>query len=446
MSTVSLAEGRHLQKIFRGLRHTLLNRGLYKSLKDDGRWEVSWTRAYLLRDLGVVAFQVDTMRLPVGIEKLVDPDVVHQMQAALNGRRVRVTNSRGLAFSVELEPKAPEPKIHLPRRLILEPENLPEGDYTALLGRAKSGPVVLNLADSERGILVGGTSGAGKTGTIRSLVLQLAHKHGPGELALAVVDLKHLDFMALNNLPHLVRPIATEESEAEELIAWCVAEMERRQAVMQQGHITRWDRMAEGERFPLLLLLVDEAADLADSSAMRNLVRLARKGRASGVSLILATQRPDAQVLSRQVKANVTTRIAFRVTDSIESRIILDRTGAEAIERRGLALTNAGGRWRRVQCAYVPDEALGDWIDAAPTGPALSEIEKSLVAYAVQELDDAFIIGKLYEGVDGISKRRLTKLAQAWEQRGWLTAPAHAADPRRVTDELLDLAGIAPGR
>jgi DNA segregation ATPase FtsK/SpoIIIE-like protein len=270
------------------------------------------------------------------------------------------------------------------------------------------------------------------------------HKHPPEELALAIVDLKRLDFTPLDGLPHLVAPVATGEEEARRLVAWCAGEMERRQAVMGAAGVTCWDRMDPGERFPLLLLVVDECADFAGSPVMADLVELARKGRASGISLVLATQRPDAQVLNRQVKANVATRIAFRTTDATESRIILDRGGAEQIKGVGMCLTNAGGRWRRVQAAFVPDGALGEWVAVTVRAPALSGVERALVIHALQELDGAFIINALYEAHKGeISKRRLTALAQRWELRGWLSSPASRSDPRRVTGELV---GLALGR
>jgi len=241
-----------------------------------------------------------------------------------------------------------------------------------------------------------------------------------------------------------VRPVATTEPDAVDLIEWCVQEMERRQTMMQAAQVTRWDRLPIEERFPLLLLVVDECADFAASGVMGNLVELARKSRASGISLIAATQRPDANVLNPQVKANLTTRLAFRVASHYDSQIILDRTGAECIKRTGLIFTNAGGKWRKVQAAYVPDDQVGEWVTVAPIAPVLSDIERALVAYAVEELDGRFIVNQLYEAVDGMSKRQLTKLAQNWERRGWLTEPQRTPDGhkvgRTVMPELTSLA------
>jgi DNA segregation ATPase FtsK/SpoIIIE-like protein len=184
--------------------------------------------------------------------------------------------------------------------------------------------------------------------------------------------------------------VATTETDAINLVRWCYREMEHRQTLMSEARVTRWDRMPEGERFPLLLLVVDEIADFAKSPVMGDLVELARKSRASGIALIAATQRPDAQVLSRQVKANLSTRIAFRVTDHTESGIVLDRTGAEKINRVGLCLTNAGGQWRKVQAAYVPEEAVGDWLpvptDNSFFAPKLSDYGAGIGALLLERV------------------------------------------------------------
>jgi len=146
-------------------------------------------------------------------------------------------------------------------------------------------------------------------------------------------------------------------------------------------------------------------------------------------------------VLASQVKANLPTAIAFQTRTHSESQVILGRGGAEALRRKGLALSFLDGRWQKVQTLLVGVDDLPDLGGIAPPPrPALSEDEAALVAYAVQELNGEFIINKLYEaGVSSMSKRALTDLAQRWELRGWLTGPEHRADPRRVTDELLSL-------
>jgi hypothetical protein len=422
---------------WRGVVGTLAQRGLLRQRQDGAK---VIPQAVAIVEPERVTFVLDMLRLGgVSRESWLAPDLHAQVKAALQGRRVLVVDSGGLAVVIAREPGEPERK-RLPRRVVLDAETIPDGDYTAVLGESKAGPVVLDLAGNERAVLVGGTSGSGKTSAIKSLVLQLTRKHTPETLTLAFVDLKALDFVALAELPHLVRPVATTEAEAHEVVAWCVQEMERRRAVMRAAGVTRWDRLPEGERFPLLLLVVDECADFGKSPVMDDLVELARKGLASGVSLILATQRPDSEVLSRQVKANVSTRIAFQTVDGVESRVILDRGGAEKLGHVGQCITNAGGKWRRVQAAYIPDDDLGAWVDA-PSGTALDDVERALVRFALDELGGCFTINALADAFQGeVSRRQLLKLGKAWELRGWLTSPEDVTESRQVTDELEALA------
>jgi hypothetical protein len=427
---------------WRGIIGTLAQRGLLRERRDGQK---IIPQAVGLVEAQRVTFVLDMQRLAgVRREQWLDADLWAQWRAALQGRRCFVADGAGLAIVVGRDPGAGVQR--LPVKVSLDLSAVPEGDFTAYVGEGTTGPVVFNLADGERALLVGGTTGSGKTTAILSLILQLASKCGPDALALAAVDLKRLDLVVLDALPHLVRPVATTEQDAADMVAWAVSEMERRFDVMSAAGVRRWDRLPVDDRFPLLLVVVDECADFAKSDVVADLVKLARKGRAAGVSLILATQRPDAEVLNRQIKANVTARLAFRCTDQVESRIILDRTGAEQLRRVGLALTNAGGTWRKVQVAYVPDGTMGEWVVVNPTPrPALSEVERALVRYALQELDGAFTIGPLYDVHRGdISKYALTNLAQDWERRGWLTEPGRTEDGhkigRQVTSELASLA------
>jgi hypothetical protein len=210
----------------------------------------------------------------------------------------------------------------------------------------------------------------------------------------------------------------------------------RRQAVMAQTGVNDWRHT---EELGLLVLVVDEAADFARAPAMSTLVEVARKGRAMGISLVLATQSPSAKVISPQVRANLPTAIAFQTRTDIESRVILGKSGAEDLTRPGLALTFVGGQWQEVQTLRVDLETVSDV--APPPRPALEQIERRLVRYALDHLDACFTINALADAFAGdISRRQLLKLGRQWEARGWLTTPAHASDPRRVTDELLCLA------
>jgi hypothetical protein len=450
--SLSTAERRHLDMIFRGVRHTLLNRGLYRHRKDDGIQEVAWKQAILLPDLGVVAFEVDTMRLPVKIEQLLNPEVAHQMQASLNGREVWPVNTSGLFFCVKLELEEPKSQIRLPRRVSPDPATSPEGDYLVPVGMGKTGPVWRSLLDTGH-ILVGGETGSGKSTWLNAALIALLGAHTPQELQVAVVDPKQVEFQAYRGIPHLFDDIAVEVDQAEALLALVLCEMDRRRALFARvgaKSMARYNREAcelDEEELPLLLLMVDEVTDIAlmaglKSDFYKDLIRLVSKGRAFGLVVVLATQNPKAEVLNTLIRGNMSTRIAFRVATAGHSRVILDRSGAQELPRtiRGRMLARLDGEPVTLQGFYVADEEVAALTGRLRVEPmqVLSDLERALVLYAVEHLDGAFKINALYSSFKGrISKRRLTALGKRWQTRGWLTEPAHATDPRRVTDELL---------
>jgi hypothetical protein len=243
-------------------------------------------------------------------------------------------------------------------------------------------------------------------------------------------------------------PVAHTLEQAHRLIEAVEGERVRRQALMAGAGVADWRDLPEDERLPLLLLVVDEAADFARTPAMQTLVEVARKGRAFGVSIVLGTQSPSSKVIDPQVRANLPTAIAFQTRTDVESRVILGCKGAEDLDRPGLALAFLDGQWQRIQTLYAGDVAQDALDRVMPPSPhVLDELEADPVRYALDELGGAFTIGRLYEAFgDRVSKHSLTRLAQRWERRAWLTEPAHATDPRRVTPELEALALGAGGR
>ena len=429
---------------WRAIIGTLHQRGLLRERPRQGGLVLPEADAYLFTDRAI--FVLDMQRL-AGIprEEWLKRELWAQWRAALQGRRVFVTDSAGLAITVARRPGAQRKR--LPKMIRLTPEHLPDAPYTVTLGYGKRGPVHLDLAGDNRAILIGGTSGSGKTNLMQSIILQLAARHTPAEVRFAIVDTKEVDFGAdYEALPHLFASIAHNLQEAAELIERVEAERLRRQAVMAAAGVADWRDLDGDDAFPLLLLTVDEAADFTKTPTMGTLVEIARKGRAMGVSLMLGTQSPSSKVIDPQIRANLPTAIAFQTRTDIESRVILGCKGAEQLNRPGLALTFVDGRWEQVQTLRVEPDTVGDFITERVTAkrPALNEVEAALVRYAVEELDGAFIVNRLYERHGGlISKRKLTALAQKWEKRGWLTTPASRSEPRRVTPELLALVSPA---
>ncbi|MDY6877356.1 MAG: FtsK/SpoIIIE domain-containing protein [Chloroflexota bacterium] len=421
---------------WRAIVGTLNQRGLLRERPRRGGTVLPEADAYLFTDR--VVFALDMQRLAaISRETWLDARLWAQWRAALQGRRVFVSDGGGLAICVARSVDA-ERSRRLPAVIPLALDQLPDKPYHVKLGHSKRGPIILDLAGDHRAILIGGTSGSGKTNLMQSIILQLAAKHTPAELQVAIVDCKEVDFGAdFARLPHLFAPIAHDLQDAAELIERVEAERLRRQAMMAAAGVADW-RKCDG--LGLLLLVVDEAADHSKTPAMTTLIDIARKGRAMGLALILGTQSPSSKVIDPQIRANLPTGIAFQTRTDIESRVILGKSGAEKLNRPGLALVFLGGRWETVQTLRVGQDAAADFITERVTvkRPALSEVEAALVRYAVDELEGAFITNRLYEYHRGlISKRALTALAQRWEARGWLTVPGSRSEPRRVTAELL---------
>jgi S-DNA-T family DNA segregation ATPase FtsK/SpoIIIE len=330
---------RQLETLFRGVRHTLLNRGLYGKRDGGGIQEVLWKRTVLLDGLGVVAFEVDVGRLPVKIERLLDPAVAHQMQASLGGRRVRITNSQGLLFGVALGLQEPDPASQLPQRAVLDLGDRPAGRYLIPIGQGSHGPVWRSLLETGH-ILVGGESGSGKSTWLHALLVALLLAHPPAELQVALVDPKQVEFQVYRGLPHLLAPVATEPSEASAATTCLLAELDRRRACFAEvgaRNLINY-RHLTGEPLPLVLLVVDEVTDIALEAGLKSpfykdLIRLVSKGRAFGLVVVLATQNPKAEVLNTLIRGNMSTRIAFRVATASHSRTILGLSGAETIPR-----------------------------------------------------------------------------------------------------------------
>jgi len=447
---LTTTQKRRLENLFRGVRHTLLNRGLYRRLKDGSIQEVAWKRTILLNDLGVVAFEVDTLRLPVKIEHLLDPDVAHQMEATLGGRRVWMANSSSLAFCVSLEQKAPTAVARLPRRVSLDLDARPGGAYLIPVGQGQEGPVWRSLLDTGH-VLVGGETGSGKSTWLNAMLVALLASHTPQQLQVAIVDPKQVEFQTYSGVPHLFDDLVVEVGQAGALLARVLLEVDRRMALFTRAGAKSLASYNDkvGEPLPLILLLVDEVTDVAlqaglKSEFYKDLIRLASKGRAFGLVLVLATQNPKAEVLNTLIRGNMSTRIAFRVTTVDHSRVILGEGGAQTLPRtiRGRLLTRIDGELKVLQGFYVSDDEITTLVAGLCDRPVpvLSELEQSMVRYAVKQLDGEFNTNVLWPAFrDRIGRDALLALARRWEQWGWLAGQPGVNVPRQVTDELIDL-------
>ncbi len=193
-------------------------------------------------------------------------------------------------------------------------------------------------------LLIAGTTGSGKSVGINGMILSLLYKNSPDDLRLMMIDPKMLEFSIYNDIPHLLTPVITKPQQAVVALANMVAEMERRYELMAQMRTKNIENYNEkvkkegGEHFPYIVVIIDELADLMMTSGKDvelSIARLAQKSRACGIHLIVATQRPSVDVVTGLIKANLPSRISYRVGQKVDSKIILDQQGAESLLGRG---------------------------------------------------------------------------------------------------------------
>ena len=244
------------------------------------------------------------------------------------------------------------------------------------LGKDVKGmPSFADLAEMPH-LLVGGTTGSGKTITLNSIILSLLYRNSPEEMKLILVDPKRVEFPVYATLEHLLCPVIYDANQTLVSLKWLVGEMERRFTVLAGGHsrdIGSYNEKMEkkGEqKLPYIVLIIDELADLMSVRGKEiesYVVRLAQMSRATGIHLILATQRPSVEVITGLIKANITSRIALKVGSLIDSRTILDSSGAEKLLGRGdmLLMSKEASKPKRVQSPYISEleiKKVVNWI------------------------------------------------------------------------------------
>ncbi len=219
-------------------------------------------------------------------------------------------------------------------------------------------------------LLIAGTTGSGKSVCMNSLIISLLYKASPDEVRLIMIDPKMVELGVYNGIPHLLIPVVTDPKKAAGSLQWAVAEMMRRYSIMSESgarDIASYNRVIEGnperKKLPQIVVVIDELADLmlvAAKEVEESICRVAQMGRAAGVHLVIATQRPSANVITGLMKANIPSRIAFAVASAMESRIILDTSGAEKLVGRGdmLYAPLGEGKAKRVQGCFITDEEV----------------------------------------------------------------------------------------
>ena len=248
------------------------------------------------------------------------------------------------------------------------------GSLKIAMGRDATGKAVVTDLLTAPHLLVGGATGTGKSTFINSLLISLLMQHGPDTLNLILVDPKRVEMDSFAGLPHLVGRVVTDRAVASQLLLWLMLQMEARYEVFRNAkvrNILGYNQMArmrqDVEVMPFLVLVIDELAELlvGHSDIADRLCRLAQKCRATGIHIVLATQRPSTNVITGTIKANFPARVAFSVSSQVDSRVILDDGGAEALLGRGDMLYRPQGRGHqmRLQGSLVDEQDVKAVVD-----------------------------------------------------------------------------------
>jgi len=370
---------------------------------------------------------------------------------------------------------------------------------TLALGKGIAGqPTVADLARMPH-LLVAGTTGSGKSVAVNAMVLSLLYKASPKELRMLMIDPKMLELSVYEGIPHLLAPVVTDMKEAANGLRWCVAEMERRYKLMSAVGVRNLagfnkkvtdavnagqplmdplfkpasdssdpdlDQMPRQlETLPFIVIFIDEFADMmmiVGKKVEELIARLAQKARAAGIHLILATQRPSVDVITGLIKANIPTRIAFQVSSKIDSRTILDQSGAETLLGHGdmLYLPPGTAMPDRVHGAFVSDEEVHRVVEHLKASGPVDYLEG--VLEEMQSMGEGVMVGPtglpesnggggdesdpLYDeavkivtetrraSISGVQRRlkigynRAARLVEAMEAAGVVSPPEHNGD------------------
>ena len=256
------------------------------------------------------------------------------------------------------------------RNLIELPEFNNEELLSVILGRDVTGePISENISKMPH-MLVAGSTGSGKSVTIHTILVSLLYKNSPETLRLILIDPKRVELSIYQNIPHLVAPVVTQNKKAIGVFRWAINEMEKRYQILEEvgarditSYNEKMNKKKDSETMPFIVIVVDELADLMSSYGKEvegYIVRIAQMARAVGIHLVLATQRPSVEVITGLIKANITTRLALKVASQIDSRTIIDTSGAEKLLGGGdtLIISPKQSKPLRIQGSLVTEEEI----------------------------------------------------------------------------------------
>jgi DNA segregation ATPase FtsK/SpoIIIE, S-DNA-T family len=321
------------------------------------------------------------------------------------------------------------------------------------------GLAMANLAKMPH-LLIAGATGAGKSVGINTIIASILYNATPGEVRFLMIDPKRIELSGYEGIPHLLHPVVVDPKLASRALNWAVREMERRYRLLEQARVKSFDSYNEtgNEKLPYIVVIVDELADLmmvASKDVEAAIARLAQMARAAGIHLILATQRPSVDVLTGLIKANFPTRISFKVSSKIDSRTILDASGAEHLLGAGDMLLLAPGtsQLKRIHGAYISEKETSDIVEfwkkqgsSAYDDAMMQEIEKDEDpdnSGGEDDFDDRYdeavaLVTQSGQASISMVQRRLrvgynraARMIEMMEKEG-VIGPADGAKPREV--------------
>lgn len=324
------------------------------------------------------------------------------------------------------------------------------------LGQSIDGdPVIAKIAKMPH-LLIAGATGSGKSVCINTIIMSILYKYSPSEVRLILIDPKVVELSVYNEIPHLMIPVVTDPKKAAKALYTLVKEMERRFKLFSQfsvrdiaGYREQQKVDDSMENLPYIVLIIDELSDLmmvASKDVEAHITRLAQMARACGIHLIIATQRPSVDVITGTIKANIPSRISFAVSSSVDSRTILDQSGAEKLLGKGDMLYYPAHfpKPKRVQGAFVSDAEvsqvthfLTDQHDVCYDKALIASIEKS--TDVVQEGEDSPKDALMEEVLEFISHEETTSISGL--QRRFRIGYARAG---RIIDDLEAMGAISP--
>lgn len=324
------------------------------------------------------------------------------------------------------------------------------------IGKDITGTVIVtDIADMTH-LLIAGATGAGKSVCINTLITSILYKATPDEVKLIMIDPKKVELSVYNGIPHLLIPVVSDVQKAAGALNWAIREMERRYDLLEKEgvrNIKGYNSIEGIEKLPYIVIIVDELADLMMTTGKEvenAIVRIAQLARAAGMHLVIATQRPDANIVTGLIKSNIPSRIAFKVAGGVNSKIILDATGAEKLLGRGdmLLKTRAfDDKPLRVQGAFVTDDEVEEIVNSIKTDEThydesiIAEIERSVAEAHGEEADSGSSDGD--DLIDEVIKlvAYQQKASTSFIQRKFKIGYNRAA---RIIDELEERGIVGP--